>query len=65
MWCVLSGPDESHLHDVAWFSRLKDAKYYADILPVTPAGNVRPYKIERHLRGQVRDVFYLLPRYER
>jgi len=48
MWCVCSGPDESHLLDVKWFSRLKDAKAFVETLPITPSGKPRPHKIERH-----------------
>ena len=48
MWCVCSGPDESHFVDVEWFGRLKDAKEFAETLPLTPSGKPRPYKIERH-----------------
>lgn len=48
MWCVFSGPDESHLLNVEWFGRLKDAKHFAESLPITPSGQERPFKIERH-----------------
>lgn len=48
MWCVCSGPDESHLLDVMWFARLKDANKHAKTLPITPTGEDRPHKIERH-----------------
>jgi hypothetical protein len=47
-WCVCSGPDRSHLSDVAWFKRLVDAKKFSRLLPVNPLGNKRDFKIERH-----------------
>lgn len=48
-WCVCSGPDESHLLDVAWFARLKDAKEYTKNMPERPTGGSRPFKIEKHV----------------
>lgn len=51
LWCVASGPDASHLVDVSWFSRLKDAKEYSLNLPLTPLGKARPHLIEKHVFG--------------
>lgn len=47
MWCVMSGVDESHMHDISWFKRFKDAKNYAQNLKLTPTGHRRPFVIER------------------
>jgi len=49
LWCVCSGPDKSHLVDVSWHSRLKDAKQCASRLPPTPFRKERPHKIEKHI----------------
>lgn len=46
-WCVSSGPDESHLINVDWFNKLKEAKGFSENLPVTPCGHKRPFKIQR------------------
>ena len=46
MWCVDHGPDRSHLFDVDWFYRLRDARRFASTLIPTPFGP-RPYKITR------------------
>ena len=41
------GPNNSHLIDCKSFDKLKDAKYFAENLPLTPLGEKRPYKINR------------------
>ena len=48
LWFVKSGPDASHIFDVAAFDMLRDAKAFAESLPVTPTGLKRPYEIWRH-----------------
>ena len=48
LWFVKSGPDASHLFDVANFDMLRDAKAFAEGLPNTPTGLKRPYEIWRH-----------------
>lgn len=47
-YCLISGPDASHLQDNSWFSRLKDAQEAARLLPASPTGQKRPYIIEAH-----------------
>jgi hypothetical protein len=57
VWFVNSGPDKSHLHDTVSFARLRDAKEYAELLPPTPTGAPRPYRIVRQeLKGLGYDV---------
>ena len=48
LWFVESGPDGSHLFDVAYFGTLRDAKNFAENLPMTPIGTKRPYRIKKH-----------------
>jgi hypothetical protein len=48
LWFVESGPDASHLFDVAYFDKLRDAKNFAENLPMTPTGMKRPYRIKKH-----------------
>jgi len=47
MWFVASGPTSSHLHDVKYFSTLKEARQHAASLPPAPNGGPRPFQITR------------------
>lgn len=47
LYFVCSGIDPAHFWDAKPFDRLKDAKEYAQNLPLTPQGLARPYRIER------------------
>lgn len=47
-YAVVSGPNASHLHDVHWESKYKDALAYAGDLSLSPNGEERPYRVERH-----------------
>lgn len=47
-WCIESGPDNSHLFDCAWRDTLREAREYVKNLPLTPGGQLRPYKITRY-----------------
>lgn len=47
IYFVKYGPDASHMWDAKPFNRLRDAKRFAQDLPLTPSGHTRPLKIER------------------
>ena len=48
LWFVKYGPDASHMWEAKAFDRLKDAREFANNLPPSPTGGVRPRMIERH-----------------
>jgi len=47
MWCASSGPDSSHLQDVAWFKTKRAATDHCKNLPLSPLGVTRNSKIEK------------------
>ena len=47
LWFVRYGPDASHQWDAKFFDKLKDAREFAQSLPLTPTGGTRPFRIER------------------
>lgn len=47
-YAIVSGPNDSHLHNVHWEDKYKDALSYAKRLPPTPNGEERPFRLERH-----------------
>jgi hypothetical protein len=47
IWFVCSGVDIGHFWDTKPCKSLREAKQYAQALPLTPIGLERPYHIER------------------
>ena len=47
LWFVTYGPDSSHMWEAKPFDKLKDAREFANNLPLSPGG-VRPTTIERY-----------------
>ena len=47
LWCASSGPDASHLQDVAWFKTKRAASEHCHKLPLSPMGRERDSKIEK------------------
>ena len=47
IWFVCSGVDIGHFWDAKPCKSFREAKQYAQLLPLTPAGLERPYHIER------------------
>jgi hypothetical protein len=48
LWFVKYGPDSSHMWEAKSFDKLKDAREFANNLPLSPTGGVRPTMIERY-----------------
>ena len=48
LWFVKYGPDSSHMWEAKSFDKLKDAREFANNLPLSPTGGVRPATIERY-----------------
>jgi hypothetical protein len=46
-WCVCHGVDRSHMFDVVWFTKLKDARSFVKTLLPSPIGFERSWKIQR------------------
>ena len=42
LWFVKYGPDSSHMWEAKSFDKLKDAREFANNLPLSPTGGVRP-----------------------
>ena len=45
---VTYGPDSSHMWEAKPFDKLKDEREFANNLPLSTTGNVRPFMIERY-----------------
>ena len=48
LWFVKYGLDSSHMWEAKSFDKLKDAREFANNLPLSPTGGVRPATIERY-----------------
>lgn len=48
LWFVTYGPDSSHMWESKSFDKLKDAREFANNLPLSPTDGVRPVMIERY-----------------
>lgn len=56
-YAVTTGVNASHLHDVKWFERLKDARQYIEDLPLGPVMELS-YTLESYTYQSDKDLYY-------
>ena len=54
LWFVKYGPDSSHMWEAKLFDNLKDAREFANNLPLSLTNSLHPFMIERYEYTQSR-----------